>query len=252
MRKAAQQPRSEAQPSGSGSPPRPRTLVDPLLSGRGVRHGFGVRGSAAPAGCLRPRQVHGATAVMAEACRPPGPAPEADAVIATTRGVVVGVVTADCVPILLATEQGEGVAAVHAGWRGLACGVVGAGVLELARASGATPAGIAAAIGPHIGHCCYEVDAPVLDAIAARLGPAALAHATPVRPDHWLLDLGALATLALVRAGVPPPAIGNAAACCTACDPERFHSHRRDGPAAGRLVHFVEVPRPFRGGRPEA
>ena len=239
--------------SEAEQPPRSApALVDPDLARRGVRHGFGVRGSAEPEGCLRPRQVHGATVVSAAACGPRQRAPEADAIVATTRGVVVGVVTADCVPILLVAAQGAGVAAVHAGWRGLTRGVVGAGVLELARASGATPEGIAAAIGPHIGACCYEVDAPVLDAIATRLGPEALASSTPVRAGHWLLDLGALAALALVRAGVPQLAIGSAAARCTACDPERFHSHRRDGPAAGRLVHFVEVPGPFRGGRREA
>jgi YfiH family protein len=180
--------------------------------------------------------------VRADACRGPGLAPEADAVFATEPGVVVGVVTADCVPILLACARGAGVAAVHAGWRGLARGVVEAGVLELARASGAPPARIAAAIGPHIGACCYEVDAPVVDAIAARLGPEALASAAPVRAGHWLLDLGALAALALARAGVPRRAIGNAAARCTACDAANFHSHRRDGAGAGRLVHFVEVP----------
>ena len=220
-----------------------QTLQDSVLAARGVRHGFGVRGSAAPEGTLRPRQVHGATAVRAEACRGPGPAPEADAVFATQPGVVVGVVTADCVPILLAAERGTGVAAVHAGWRGLAAGVIEAGVLELARASGALPAELAAAIGPHVGACCYEVDAPVLDAMAARLGDEALASAAPVRAGHWLLDLGALAALALVRAGVPRDAIGTAAARCTACDAGSFHSHRRDGAGAGRLVHFVEVPR---------
>lgn len=169
--------------------------------------------------------------------------PEADAIVATAPGVVVGIVTADCVPILLVAARGRGVAAVHAGWRGLARGVVGTGVLELARASGVPPAQIAAAIGPHIGACCYEVDAPVLDAVATRLGPAALASATPVRAGHWRLDLGGLAAQALVRAGVPQQAIGSAAARCTACEPDRFHSHRRDGAGAGRLVHFVEVPR---------
>jgi YfiH family protein len=227
-------------------------LVDPALAALGVRHGFGVRGLAAPEGILRPRQVHGATAVRAEACRGPGPAPEADAVVAIGRGAVVGVVTADCVPILHAEVRGAGVAAVHAGWRGLARGVVDAGVRELARASGAPPTRIAAAIGPHIGACCYEVDAPVLEAVAAQLGQGALASAAPVRPGHWLLDLGALALLALMRAGVPRQAIGSAAARCTACDAERFHSHRRDGAGAGRLVHFVEVPWDSGGGGGEA
>jgi hypothetical protein len=180
----------------------------------------------------------------AEDLSPGRPAPQADAIVAATPGAVVGVVTADCVPILLVAGSGAAVAAVHAGWRGLARGVVEAGVAALERAGGAPAARFSAAIGPHIGACCYEVDAPVLDAISAALGPSALACATPVRRGHWLLDLGAAAVLALARAGVPEPAIGRATALCTACDAERFHSYRRDGRRAGRLDHFVEVPRP--------
>jgi len=227
-------------------------LVDPMLARCKVPHGFGVRGSVAPEGCLRPRQVHGATVVRAEEWRASHPEPEADAVVASRPGAVVGVVTADCVPILLAASEGAGVAAVHAGWRGLALGVVRAGVAALARSAGPGAPGVVAAIGPHIGACCYEVDAPVLDAIRAELGTAALASATPVRTDHWMLDLGALAALALERAGVPRASIGTAAARCTACDRERFHSYRRDGARAGRLVHFVAVPCPSGGNRAEA
>jgi len=227
-------------------------LVDPVLARRRVPHGFGVRGSAAPEGCLRPRQVHGAEVVRAEAWPAALPAPQADAIVATRPGAVVGVVTADCVPILLVAAHGAGVAAVHAGWRGLARGVVRAGVSGLLEATGSGASGIFAAIGPHVGACCYEVDAPVLDGVSQELGAGALASASPARPEHWMLDLGALAALALERAGVPRAAIGTAAARCTACDGLRFHSYRRDGPRAGRLVHFVAVPRPLEGDRAQA
>lgn len=219
-------------------------LVDPMLARRGVLHGFGVRGSVAPEGCLCPRQVHGAKVARAEEWRAPDPLPEADAAVASRPGAAVGVVTADCVPILLAAPEGSGVAAVHAGWRGLARGVVREGVEELVRASGAHAAGIVAAIGPHIGACCYEVDAPVLDALRAELGNAADENATVVRSGHWMLDLGALVALALERAGLPRAGLSAAAARCTACDRERFHSYRRDGARAGRLVHFAVVPHP--------
>jgi YfiH family protein len=190
--------------------------------------------------------VHGRAVVRAEEWPASRPAPEADAVVATRPGAIVGVVTADCVPILLAAGEGRGVAAVHAGWRGLALGVVQAGLEALLHASGASPGALVAAIGPHIGPCCYEVDAPVLDALSAGLGQAALEAATPARSGHWMLDLAALTALALERAGVPRARIGAAAARCTACERERFHSYRRDGPRAGRLVHFVAVPRPSR------
>ena len=219
-----------------------RPLQDAALERRGIAHGFGVRGAPAPPGLLRPRQVHGAVVVAAEACLPPGPAPEADAVVACAPGLSVGVVTADCVPVLLVAAGGAAVAAVHAGWRGLARGVIGAGVAAVARAAGAEPREVVAAIGPHIGPCCYEVDAPVLDALALALGREATSSWRAVREGHAMLDLGRAVRLALARAGVPEAAIGDDAARCTACDRERFHSYRRDGPRAGRLVHFVEVP----------
>jgi YfiH family protein len=203
----------------------------------GVRHGFGRRGDAPPAGLLRPRQVHGARVVSAAAC---ADAPEADAVIARAGESAVAVVTADCVPVLAAREDGRAVAAIHAGWRGLAAGVIESGIDALRRASpGAT---LRAAIGPHIGACCYEIDAPVLDAL--RHFDAELdAAITPTRPGHHRLDLGALARAALVRAGVSPDRIGAFERACTSCDAERFHSYRRDGARAGRLVHWIE-PRP--------
>jgi copper oxidase (laccase) domain-containing protein len=68
----------------------------------------------------------------------------------------------------------------------------------------------------------------------------------PARAGHAMLDLGALVEAALVRAGLPQPAVGRAAAACTCCDPRRFHSFRRDGVSAGRLVHFIAAG-PFKG-----
>jgi len=214
--------------TGAGAP-----LREPLLEARGVAHGFCLRGDPGPADLERPRQVHG-TAVY-EAERGGAAEVEADAIVCRAPGRGVGVVTADCVPILLAGAGGS-VAAVHAGWRGLCAGVVAVGV----RALGETP--MAAAIGPHVGPCCYEVDAPVLDAVRARFGEAAPEGAVrPGRAGHAWLDLGALAARELERAGWPARAIGRAAAACTACDPVRFHSYRRDGPRSGRLVHWVRA-----------
>ena len=214
------------------------SLAHPLLAARGVRHGFGTRADAPPAGLLRPRQVHGAGVVMAEACRG---ATEADAVVAVARGGAghprpIGVVTADCVPVLAAAGDGVVVAAIHAGWRGLAAGVVAAGIDALRREAGG--AALCAAIGPHVGACCYEVDAPVLDAL--RYSDADLDAAIRAsRPGHWWLDLGTLTRSALRRAGLVDDAIGAFAGACTSCDAERFHSYRRDGRRAGRLVHWI-------------
>jgi hypothetical protein len=216
-----------------------KPLQEPLLTARGVAHGFAVPAGQEPGGLGRARQVHGVAVVRAEDCLGADPPPEADALVSSTRGVGACVVTADCVPVLLCTRDGAAVAAVHAGWRGLAAGVIEAGVGALAAASGAAPRELAAAIGPHAGPCCYEVDAPVLDALALRY-PAALPRASrAVRPGHAMLDLGGVAQAALLGAGLEPAAIGTAGFACTCCDPRRYPSYRRDGPAAGRLLHFV-------------
>jgi YfiH family protein len=212
-------------------------LRHPLLDAVGVEHGFGVRGLEPPPGLRRPQQVHGARVAQAAVCRGTA-APRADAVVSALPGVPVGVVTADCVPILVATGCGSAVAAIHAGWRGLACGVIAAAIEALRAESPGAPR-LVAAIGPHIGGCCYEVDEPVLEALAPAFGGDLAAALRPARPGHHWLDLGRLAQTALLRAGVAPSALGRLPDACTRCDPVRFHSYRRDGVAAGRLHHFI-------------
>ena len=211
-------------------------LTHPLLEGVGVEHGFGLRDAPEPSGLLRPRQVHGCDVVDAGACRV-DPAPSADAVLSREPGVRVGVATADCVPILCASAEGDLVVAIHAGWRGLARGVVASSLDAVRRVD--ARAVLVAAIGPHIGPCCYEVDEPVLDALRHELGDGALAGSVPTRPGHARIDLGALAAHALESAGVARERVGRLPLCCTRCDAERFHSYRRDGARAGRLVHHI-------------
>jgi purine-nucleoside/S-methyl-5'-thioadenosine phosphorylase / adenosine deaminase len=207
-------------------------LEHPLLAAAGVRHGFGLRTSPTRADVRRPVQVHGAAVVCADLA---GALGQADAALATRPGVAVGVVTADCVPVLVAA--GGAVAAVHAGWRGLAGGVIPRALEALAaRAPGCE---LVAAIGPCIGPCCYEVDEPVLDAMRRRFGAALDAALAPTRPGHARLDLPALAREALRAAGATAGVVPGA---CTRCDAARFHSFRRDGAAAGRLLSWIEAP----------
>jgi YfiH family protein len=220
----------------------PEVLRHPLLARAGVVHGFGVRGSEAPAGTLRPRQVHGAeVARIRVGARTELSPAEADAVVSRIPGAAIGVVTADCVPILACSEDGLAVAAIHAGWRGLARGVVEAGIEALAGLAGPGRK-LVAVIGPHIGDCCYEVDGPVLaalgDGFARELAAASRPSAVVGRA---YLDLGCLAAAALERAGVAADAQGVLPDSCTHCSVERFHSYRRDGERAGRMVHFVGV-----------
>jgi len=186
---------------------------------------------------VRPVQVHGCG--VADAARPDVTAQRADAIVSNRPGGAVGVVTADYVPLLAASASGRAVVAIHAGWRGLAAGVVERGLAALTLHAPGEP--LTVAVGPHIGACCYEVDAPVLGALANRFGDAAVAAATVSdgRPGHARLSLADLVRAALLRSGVAPAAQGFSAAACTRCDRSRFHSFRRDGEAAGRLVHFV-------------
>lgn len=208
-----------------------------LLERAGVPHGFGVRGARERAGLARVEQVHGAE--VAETTRAGWARPrEADALVSTHAGTAIGIATADCVPILACTATGREVAAIHAGWRGLAAGVVEAGISALA--SHDPQSHVVAVVGPHIGPCCYEVDEPVIAALRARFDddlPDALRH---TRPGHALLDLGLLARRALARARIRAPELGRFPDTCTRCDAQRFHSYRRDGPRSGRLVHWVE------------
>jgi YfiH family protein len=216
----------------------PQLLRHALLSSIGVDHGFGLRGFAEPAGLRSPRQVHGVAVATAQQCAGQGPAPEADAVVSEEIGVRIAVVTADCLPILLAGDRGRVVAAVHAGWRGLADGVISACLAALRERLGKSER-VAAVIGPHIGKCCYEVDGPVLGAFEERFSEILPRALRQTRPGHARLDLGLLAREALRAEGVESDWIGFLEGDCTACDAERFHSYRRDGSETGRLVHFI-------------
>ncbi len=212
-----------------------------LLSSIGVDHGFGLRGLrglAELAGLRCPRQVHGIAVATAQQCAGQDPPPEADAVISEEIGVRIAVVTADCLPILLAGDRGRVVAAVHAGWRGLAGGVISACLAAL-RERLEKSERVAAVIGPHIGKCCYEVDEPLLGALEERFSEALPRALHQSRTDHARLDLGLLAREALRAEGVENDRIGFVEGACTACDAERFYSYRRDGPETGRLVHFI-------------
>jgi len=163
------------------------------------------------------RQVHGIGVIDASAYA--GPV-EADASFTRRKGVVCAVLAADCMPVLLADERGEAVGAAHAGWRGLA-----AGVIESAAAAIGLPAPrLLAWLGPAIGPRAYEVGEEVRDAFLkadARAARAFAAHG----PGRWLLDLYAVARQRLEALGVTRVSGGG---FCTASDAARFFSYRRD------------------------
>ncbi len=176
-------------------------------------------------------QVHGAAVWCPREDTSPedSRAIEADAIVARHAGMAAGVRVADCVPILLASPVTGHVAAVHAGWRGVAKRIVAETLRELSD----TPRRVVAAVGPSIGPCCFEVGDDVADEIAAASDPSVVIRVPGEKPrvDLWraveaqLQGLGVRAVDSMRR--------------CTRCDAERFYSFRRDGQRSGRLLGVI-------------
>lgn len=180
----------------------------------------------------RVHQVHGARVVPA--CPSGGPSGDADALWTAEPGLVVSVITADCVPVLLAADGGAAVAAVHAGWRGIVAGVVPKTVEALRTHTGTAPESLHAWVGPSIGVCCYEVSDPVARQVAEAAGTGDVVTTPPGGRPH--LDLVGGVSRQLAAAGVPAPTV---VVRCTRCDEERLWSYRREGKKAGRNVAYV-------------
>jgi hypothetical protein len=225
------------------------------LQGLPIRHGFTtLRGSAGAAlaaeGDFQPlaraaafqelrtlSQQHGAEVVCAEDV---ASGAAADAVVTDRKGLLLGIQTADCVPILLFDARREVVGGVHAGWRGTAAGVGPAAVRALGERYGTRPADLVALLGPAIGPCCYEVGPEVLVALerAAR-GAGAPAGRGP--KGGTTANLWRANRLALEDAGLRPDRV-LLVNHCTRCRPDLYPSFRRDGPGCGRVLSFIGMP----------
>jgi YfiH family protein len=209
----------------------------------GLVCGFGTRALAAPPETrLLRKQVHGylvADAAVDEAALGRDDHDpyarvevEADALVAACRGVVAGVRTADCVPILLVAPQRGWAAAVHAGWRGTIADIAGAAV-RAAEQAGVRASGILAALGPSIGSCCYEVS-PELGDQFDRAGLPVLRR-LGAKPH---LDLRGANHVLLERSGIPRANIQNLGPC-TRCASDRYHSFRAEPGSTGRQVSWI-------------
>ena len=210
-----------------------------LLSERKIEHTLAAPDPMLFPQTLRPRQVHGTDVALVDA-RGRLSLSEADAVVCREPGIEVGIVTADCVPILVAIGEGRAVAAIHAGWRGLAAGVVENGLSTLLEEARSGEDRVAV-IAPHIGACCYEVDQPVIEALQVRYADGLEDACRPSRPHHVHLDLGQLVMVILLKAGFRADQIGVVSDSCTSCSGKGFHSFRRDGDGAGRMLHRIVV-----------
>jgi hypothetical protein len=208
-----------------------RTGEDPALA-RGNRELL-ERAFDLPSAPRWLQQVHGNRVEIFDAAADPNDAePQADGAVTRTPGVVLAILTADCLPILLSSDDGAEIAAVHAGWHGLAAGVTEACVGRLRT----PPARIIAWLGPAIGPASYEVGEEVRARFIAHDHTAAAAFSA-TRPGHWLCDLYTLARQRLRALGI---ANVHGGGFDTRTD-ERLYSYRRDGANSGRFASLIWI-----------
>lgn len=206
-----------------------------LASFSWLEHGFGTRNSTDwpdPWRLVMLKQIHSDRIVRVEGGR--GYLGEGDGLVTDRPGVLIGIRTADCVPILIADPDRHAVAAVHAGWRGTVDQIATKAVERLSAEYGSKPENLHAAIGPAIGPCCFEV------------GPEVIERFRPLLPELPLegkanLDLVDLNRRQLTIAGLDPERIYSTGLHCTMCGPPELHSYRRDGPKSGRMIAAIGV-----------
>lgn len=180
---------------------------------------------------LTPKQVHGSDVVIVDRIQARIPA---DGLVTNTKGLCIGVVTADCVPVLLVDPVAQVVGAVHAGWRGTAAVIVSHAVYAMTRL-GAVPHQMYTIFGPSIGLCCFEVGDDVAEQFYA--GGAGCVEKLNGR-SH--VNLTRVNYQQLVSAGVPESNI-EAPVYCTSCQSDRFPSYRRDKTDTRRIVSWITL-----------
>ncbi len=187
-------------------------------------------------------QVHGTLVVRVNAPWAPGEGPKADGFVTHRAGVGLGIVTADCAPVLFADAEAGVIGAAHAGWRGALAGVLEETVAAMLPL-GARRDRIAAAIGPCIAQASYEVAADLRDAVLARAPEDARFFAAGQRADRWNFDIAAYCAARLAAAGVEQVEV---LGIDTLAEETRFFSHRRrtlaGGGAIGHQISIVALP----------
>jgi YfiH family protein len=200
-------------------------------------------GEWALAGCW---QVHGADIRQVQNSIDAKPAEDAhgdtvycDAIVSDARGVIAGVKTADCVPILIGDSQTGAFAAVHAGWRGTVASVVIKALARMTAEYKTNPNDIIVAIGPAAGACCYEVGGEVIAAFGERF-PNSSGLFNPTREAHACVDLISANRAQLISAGVAEEKMYSAP-LCTMCRTDLFFSYRREKNAYGKVGRLMSV-----------
>lgn len=208
-----------------------------LLRAQGIVHGFSGIGAKPPSDVLSLKQIHSPRIFLAtNECRPEHPArPEGDALWTVTEGTCVAVRTADCLPVLFASKDGKKVASAHAGWRGLASGVLKATTDVFLKEE--LP-DLFACVGPAISREEFEVGPEVIDALidsSRKLGLSreeTMLGVAKGKEDRWHADLSLLAVLQLLKFGLNPSQI-EVIQACTKSERDRWHSYRREGQGCG-------------------
>ncbi len=184
------------------------------------------------------RQVHGVEVADLDALTDLCAEPTADAACSTRLRVAATVLVADCLPVLFAAPNGRAVAAAHAGWRGLAGGVLEASLSRVCERAGCAPSEVQAVLGPAIGPLAFEVGEEVRAAFVSRHTNTAAAF-QPGKPGKWWADIWQLARLRLEHAGMQPGRIAGGG-LCTVSNPQRFYSFRRQA-VTGRQAGCIWV-----------
>lgn len=188
------------------------------------------------------RQVHGDDITVIREIPEPSlmrAAVPADGTVTDRPGLVLTVLTADCLPILLADRKRRVVAAVHAGWRGTVAGIARKAVGTMAAVFGSDPGDVFAALGPSIAKCCYEVGPEVIGAVRSAFDFAD-DHIETKTGGKAMLDLVGLNRAALARAGLSTDRI-RSADLCTNCSDDLFYSYRREGEGTGRMLAGIMI-----------
>ncbi|MFC2173830.1 peptidoglycan editing factor PgeF, partial [Acidobacteriota bacterium] len=161
---------------------------------------------------------------------------EADGLVTNQEGLILGVKTADCLPVLLSDPVAGCVAAIHAGWRGTVRRIASSAVECMVKQGGADPSRIRAALGPAVRPCCYIVGTEVIDQVKEAL-PGRFKEAIVKRKR---LDLAAANRIMLEESGIDPGNIFEID-LCTCCNKNLFHSYRRDGKKTGRQIALIGI-----------
>ena len=159
---------------------------------------------------------------------------DCDALITDLKGVVLNVLTADCVPVLLYDPKKEVVAAIHAGWKGTKAQIVAKTVQKMQEVYGCDPKEIIAGVAPSIGSCCYEVGKEVAEHFFD------MPESYTVKGEKYMLDLPYINKMQLIKAGIPQENI-EMSDTCTSCDVERFFSYRKEQGCSGRFMSMIGI-----------